>query len=177
MNRSQPLFSSSLRLLLAYAATCLGAYFFGPILLRTLIPLFKLVIETWHPDLRVANFSIDSTTVSLALVRTGAPNRGFHAHTTAFPCFTYPILVLTLIMAWRFDSVRGRCLALGAASPLLLLMLIADLPINILLGVAEVTQKSEPYLLFLNNNGGRQFLSLFIFCVALGVSRLTLRSR
>ncbi len=159
------------RLLVVYAALCAGTYFGGDHLLMVLSPIFKMEIEARHPEYRVDSLVVAHGTVSLAVKATYDTGRGFRAKTSTGPSFTYPILVLTLLAVWPFDSRRRRLFAIGSACVLLAAILAIDLPANIMLAVADITQKKEPYLLFLYENGGRQFLSLIILSISLGASR------
>jgi len=151
-----------LRGVTAYAVLCLGTYFFGAAVVRAMAPAFKLEIESFGPEYKVTEFRVERAIVDLRIENEGGRQPEVHVRFHHFG-FTYPILVLSLLAAWPFPSLRRRLLAVGIGALLATAVMMIDLPAEVLLSLAERTQKKPFFVSFFFENGGRQFLALMIF--------------
>jgi len=158
------------RLFAVYALLCGGSYFFGAAIVRPLTPIFKMELEALRPEYAVDRIVVERDAVELTVSGTHRHRPGFRARTATSFGFTYPILILSLLGAWPFATTRRRLAALGVAAIALVLVGLIDLPVSVLLSVAEVAHKKEPFLSFFFYNGGRQFLALLIFALAVALS-------
>jgi hypothetical protein len=154
--------SAVLRGVEAYVVLCLGSYFFGASVVRAMAPAFKLEIESFVPEYKVTEFRVERAIVDLRIENEGGQQPEVQVRFHHFG-FTYPILVLSLLAAWPFPSLRRRLLALGIGALLATAVMMIDLPAEVLLSLAERTQKKPFFVSFFFENGGRQFLALMIF--------------
>jgi hypothetical protein len=166
-----------LRGVATYAVLCLASYFFAPSLVRAMEPAFKLEIETLCPEYEVTELRLDRTGVEVRARNTDRNQPGFHATVGYSFGFTYPILILSLLAGWPFPSLKRRLLALGIGAPLAIALMLIDLPAEVLLSLAEATQKQRIFLSFFFNNGGRQLLALVIFAASIAGAPGRLTSR
>ena len=150
-----------------YAVLCLASYFFAPSLVRALSPAFKLEIETLCPEYEVTELRLDRNVAEVRARNKDGNQPGFHATVRYSYGFTYPILILSLLAGWPFPSLKRRLLALGVGASLGIALMLIDLPAEVLLSMAEATQKQRVFLSFFFNNGGRQLLALLIFAASI----------
>jgi hypothetical protein len=140
-------------------------------------PAFKLEIDTLCPEYEVTELRPDRAGAEVRARNKDGNQPGFHATVRYSYGFTYPILILSLLAGWPFPSLKRRLLALGIGAPLCIALMLIDLPAEVLLSLAEATQKQRIFLSFFFDNGGRPLLALIIFAVSIAGPRGRLTSR
>jgi hypothetical protein len=155
-----------------YAVLCLASYIFAPSLFRAMVPTLKLEIETVCPAYEVYELiRLDRTDAEVRARNTDRNQPGFRVTVGYSYGFTYPILILSLLAGWQFPSLKRRLLALSVGAPLGIALMLIDLPAEVLLSLAEATQKQRIFLSFFFDNGGRPLLALIIFAVSIARPR------
>lgn len=160
-----------IRVVAIYVSLCLLTYSFGDAFLRAATPILRTEIESAFPEHHVAELVIDEGILRLTLASRTGNGIGRRVKMSNTSAFTYPILVLTLLLVWPFGRNGQRITAVAVASILLFTLVMIDLPVAIALAFSEMIEREEPYLLFLYNNGGRQFQALIVLGVSIGASK------
>jgi hypothetical protein len=171
-----------IRLILSFIVAATVMYVAGPKYVRALLPLFAKEIEQFHGDYTVVSQELvtegrsDQIRTRVHVDRDIVDSDGITRHgftiTVAqysFNLYVHPIIVLTMLGAWPFRRKRDRFAALGIACPLLLAVLMLDMPFHVLYYV-EKSHGSPRLIAFwfhFLGTGGRQFLSLLVAAVSI----------
>jgi len=182
------IFKFTIRLVVSFLIVSFFCLFFGRIYIKTILPLISLQVKFLHPEYNL-NCKIDSkgsvreieTDLTIHRRHTDedgnlGTERDVKFSLYASSLFTHPIIVFSFLLAWSFDSSFKKIKTFLIAIPLMLIVVLIDIPINII-NTAEhgiinnsfmgkVREFADHFFL----NGGRQFFSLLVVFLSIKIS-------
>ena len=165
-------------------------YFIGPFYIKGHLKLFKNEIELLHPEYRVLSYDIAKINQldyieilfqvnkdpddPAASAKKGSKIRLKGQASTI--CIA-SIIVFSLILAWPGLAFKQRFKAILASVPMLIIHSCLDYPLIFISDIESVYSSNSTILNSIRevwnhslNNGGRQFLALLIFLIALVIT-------
>ena len=183
--------------LIVPAAVLVSAVFFfaGSRFTETILPVTYPIITFLHPEYEFREFRLTKDTkpnvISYEVVVRENPGSGMVVfdNIQGVPLsggilgsrvYIVPIITLTLLLAWPFLTISRKLAAVAVSLPLILLVEVIDISLCII-GNIEITSRSMVFVAgsdtlsyhlaafsasFLNT-GGRQFLAILVFLLAI----------
>jgi hypothetical protein len=181
------------RLLSACLLVIAVFYIISPFYIRLLLPAFAWEIEMLNPKYRVVHKDIIkirqvnylqmdievSTFKSSDQQETKELNPVTRHKAQASSLCIAPIIIITLILAWPALPLSRRLKAFIFSLPMIALIQCMDYPLIFISNIASVYSNNVPMNTIFKiwshilNNGGRQFLSLIAFLLAISPHYLT----
>ncbi|KPA11097.1 YGGT family protein [Candidatus Magnetomorum sp. HK-1] len=185
-NKKFPIIFFTIRLIFSCGIITIFFVNFGPTYVQTVLPLIKKQIQWIHPDYDIYEMAYkekglsQEISVHLTIYRgftdefgkTGSlrnVNYAIHASTL----YSHPIILFSLILSWPGLSLKKRIISLGCGFVLLFLAIIIDHPFHLIsqaeqgLIVETLFGKIREFWVFMLTNGGRQFISVLLFLLAI----------
>jgi hypothetical protein len=177
-----PLIKFFFRLIFFGVIIILVFYVLGSGYVRIFLPAFANEIEMLRPEYDVIDYdiiqirNIDYLQLMIEINKRPDPNDRLKGKVTrlkgqASSLCIYPIIVISLLLAWPDLGLRNRLKVLILSIPLIFFISCLDYP---LIFIGEIESYLEPnkkgiydFWSHFINNGGRQFLPVIAFMIAL----------
>lgn len=181
-----PIIGFTLRLIISCTFLTILLVWIGPVYVQTVLPILKSQIKWLHPDYDIHEMAYkeqnmnQEISVKISIVRrftdefgkTGSwrdVSYGIHASTL----YSHPIILFSLLFSWPGLSFKRRMISILSGLILLCVAISIDHPFHLIsqaekgLVVDSLSATIREFYVFMLTNGGRQFISVLLFLLAI----------
>jgi len=181
-----PIIFFIIRLILSCGVITLFFVYFGSTYVKIVLPFIEKQILLIHPEYHIHEMAYKENglshelAVQVSIVRPFTDefgksgswrdvNYAIHASTL----YSHPIIIFSLLLSWPGLTIKRRFISLGCAFILLIIAISIDHPFHLIsqaeqgLVIDTFLGKFREFWVFTLTNGGRQFISVLLFLLAI----------